>query len=606
MSKKILGIACFYHNASATLMVDGQIVAAASEESFTRKKHDPNFPINAIRYCLKEGNIQVSDLDLIAFYDNPKKKFQRIIQTHIDYAPQGFDRFAQVVREWVFKKLNIQALIQKELNCSVKVVCFDHHESHAASAFFPSPFEKAAFLTIDGVGEWATASYGVGNQNKIEILKELHFPNSLGLLYSTFTGFLGFKVNSGEYKVMGLAPYGEAKYTRQILDNLIDLKDDGSFLMNMKYFDFCTKNRMFSDKFIELFGAPRKAETKLTQRDMDLAKSIQVVSEEIVMRMVKHIRQVTQERYLCLSGGVALNCVINGKILKSKIFDDIWIQPASGDSGGSLGAAYMAHCHYFKGQLPPKNGEDLQRGSYLGSSHDNAAIEAYLKKEGAVYERYDDAALVDRVADLLTKEMVVGWFSGRMEFGPRALGGRSILGDPRSTQMQKTMNLKIKFRESFRPFAPAIMQEKVGDWFEIDAKSPYMLTVVNVKKERCRALSAEEAKLQGLSKLNSIRSEVPAITHVDYSARLQTVSARQSPLFYQLLKSFYEKTQCPMLINTSFNVRGEPIVESPEQAYTCFMRTNMDVLVLGNFLLYRKQQPKFEDHVEWQKEFELD
>ena len=605
MHKKILGLACFYHNSSATLLADGRIVAAAQEESFTRIKHDAAFPINAVRHCLKKGNLECSDLDLIAFYDNPRKKFKRIVSTHIAYAPLGFDNFTKSIPSWITGKLWIESLIQKKLNCKVKVVCFDHHESHAASAFFPSPFERSAFLTIDGVGEWTTTSFGKAKDNQLNILGEIHFPNSVGLLYSAFTGFLGFKVNSGEYKVMGLAPYGSGKYARLIFDNLIDLKDDGSFCMNMEYFDFCFRNRMYSDKFAKLFGPPRKPESTLTQRDMDIAKSVQLATEEIVLRMAKHIKNVTQERNFCLAGGVALNCVANGKLLKTGLFDNIWVQPAAGDSGGSLGAAYMAHCHYFKGTLPDKNGGDLQQGSYLGSKYENDAIVAFLEAKNVVYECHNDEQLVAKTAELLNDNMVVGWFQGAMEFGPRALGSRSILGDARSPEMQKTMNLKIKFREGFRPFAPAVLANRASEWFDIDRESPYMLFVVDLKHEK-RLEGSQECGATGLEKLNVVRSGVPAITHVDYTARIQTVSSAHHPLFHKLLRKFYELTECPMVINTSFNVRGEPIVESPDNAYACFMRTDMDVLVMGNHIIHKNKQSVIHDDVDWQKAVSLD
>jgi carbamoyltransferase len=606
MSKKILGIACFYHDSSATLIVDGKIVAALQEERFTRKKHDSCFPKNAIAYCLKQGNLSVSDIDIVAFYDNPFKKIDRIFKTCIEYAPKGFKTYIEAVPMWLTSKLWMKSLIRKELGSKVKVVCFDHHQSHAASSFFPSPFKRAAFLTMDGVGEWTTTSFGVGKENEIKILGEIHFPNSLGLLYSAFTAFMGFRVNSGEYKVMGLAPYGQPKYARLILEKLIDLKDDGSFEMNMNYFGFCSEKRMFSEKFIGLFGTPRTPETRLTQREMDLARSIQVVCEEVVLRMARHVKKITNENYLCLAGGVALNCVINGKLLKKDIFKDIWVQPAAGDAGGSLGAAYMAHCHYYNLSLPEKNGIDLQQGSYLGSEYSSEFIKQYLDGNKLPYIYYDDNILVEKVANFLAENNVVGWFEGRMEFGPRALGGRSILGDARSPQMQKKMNLKIKFRESFRPFAPSVLAEKVEEWFDIDRESPYMLVVVDVNKSKRYKSDQEQEKIQGLDRLYINRSEIPAVTHVDYSARVQTVTPEKNKLFYKLIKSFYNKTKCPAVVNTSFNVRGEPLVESPKDAYNCFMRTDMDVLVLGNYVILKEDQPKFNDSCDWKKEFELD
>jgi carbamoyltransferase len=498
-------------------------------------------------------------------------------------------------------------LIKKELNYNGEILYSEHHESHAASAYFPSPFKRAAFLTIDGVGEWATSSYGVGIENKVQILSELYFPHSLGLLYSAFTYFIGFKVNSGEYKVMGLAPYGTPKYVKIIYDHLIDLKDDGSFKMNMEFFDYCVGLKMTNGKFEKLFdGRPRRPETNLTQREMDLASSVQVVTEDIMLRMAKHVKKITGEKYLCLAGGVALNCVGNGRILREGIFNDIWIQPAAGDAGGALGAAYIVHHHHLNKPLLIKNNRDLQKGSYLGSYYSNNDIKEFLEKNKLPFKYYETDDLLNVVADLLQQEKVVGWFHGRMEFGPRALGARSILGDARSSNMQKTMNLKIKFREGFRPFAPSVLAEKASEWFELNHESPYMLLVAEVKKEKQRQMTNEEKNLWGIDKLNIARSEVPAITHVDYSARIQTVNRDDNPRYHALISKFYEKTGCPVIVNTSFNVRGEPIVESPLDAYRCFMRTGIDILVLENFMLLKEEQPEFHDIIEWSQVYELD
>jgi len=606
MSVNVLGIAAFYHDSSAAIVRDGEIIAAAQEERFTRRKHDSAFPSNAVRYCLREAGLSVKDLDLVTFYDNPRKKMERLLFTHAFFAPKGAQNFLKAVPMWLTGKLWIESLVRRELGAPVPVVCFDHHESHAASAFFPSPFNRAAFLTADGVGEWATSSYGVGSDNRIEILAEIRFPHSLGLLYSTFTAFLGFKVNSGEYKVMGLAPYGEPKYVRDILEKIIDLRDDGSFALNMEYFDYCTENRMFSSRMAELFGPPRKPESPLTQREMDLARSVQEVCEEVVLRMARRIKEQTGEKYLCLAGGVALNCVANGKLLRSKIFDDIWIQPAAGDAGGSLGAAFLGYYHYLNGRAAAKTSGDVQKGSYLGTRYSNDDIKTCLDKCGAVYHYLDDNALVDRVADEIAHEKIVGWFNGRMEFGPRALGARSILGDARSPVTQKKMNLKIKFRESFRPFAPSVLAEKASEWFDIDRPSPYMLLVTGIHKERRRILTAEEKKLKGLDLLNTVRSSIPAVTHVDYSARVQTVTREKNGLYYEVVRRFDEKTGCPVIVNTSFNVRGEPLVESPNDAYRCFMRTDIDILSIGNYILLKEEQPSYKDSEDWKQKFELD
>jgi len=603
----ILGISAYYHDSAACLLRDGEIVAAAQEERFTRVKHDARFPEHAVRACLREGGIGVEGLDCVAFYDKPFLKFDRILETHLAIAPRGLLPFVQAIPPWLGEKLWMPDLISKALGYHGAIVFPEHHESHAASAFFPSPFSRAAFLTMDGVGEWATSSWGVGQGNRVELMAELRFPHSLGLLYSAFTYHAGFKVNSGEYKLMGLAPYGEPRYVQAIREHLLDLKEDGSFRMNLAYFDYVGGLRMTSPAFDRLFGGPpREPETALTQREMDLARSIQDVTEDIVLRMARHVRQQTGERDLCLAGGVALNCVANGKLLRAGIFDRLWIQPAAGDAGGSLGAAYVAHHHHLGAPARPKAGRDTLRGALLGPAHDDPAIAAFLERQGARGERLEERALLDAVAGLLAEGKVVGWFQGRMEFGPRALGNRSILGDPRAPQMQKRMNLAIKFREGFRPFAPAVLAERAAEWFEIDVESPYMLLVAEVKRARQRPMSEEQQRLWGIDRLNVSRSDIPAVTHVDYSARLQTVHRDDNPRFHALLSAFEARTGCPVLVNTSFNVRGEPIVESPADAYTCFMRTGMEVLVLGNVLLRKEAQPPFEESGDWRKRHVLD
>jgi len=607
MKSYILGISAYYHDSAACLICDGEIIAAAQEERFTRVKHDHTFPKNAISFCLRYAAISVEQLDAVAFYDKPIIKFNRLLETYMSFPGRGLKSFLMAMPLWLKDKLWMQDLISKELKYKGKILFPEHHESHAASAFFPSPFKQAAFLTIDGVGEWATSSYGVGNENKVEILSELHYPHSLGLLYSAFTYFTGFKVNSGEYKVMGLAPYGEPKYVQNIYDHLIDLRDDGSFKMNMEYFNYNTGLTMTNDKFAKLFdGPPRKPETNLTQREMDLARSVQDVSEEIMIRMARNIKIVTGEKYLCLAGGVALNCVGNGKLLRENIFEDIWIQPAAGDAGGALGAAMIAHHHYFNKPVVKSSNRDLQKGSYFGTEYNDDEIEKFIKKYELPAHRLNSEELIEKVSDLIINEKVIGWFQGRMEYGPRALGARSIIGDARSSEMQKKMNLKIKYRESFRPFAPTILAEKVSEWFDLDRESPYMLLVADVKKEKQRVMTDEEKKLWGIEKLNIIRSEIPAVTHVDYSARIQTVHKDDNPRYHSLIEKFYEKTGCPVIVNTSFNVRGEPIVESPLDAYKCFMRTEMDNLAMGNFLFYKNEQPKFNDEIDWKAKYELD
>jgi carbamoyltransferase len=603
----ILGISAFYHDSAACLVRDGEIIAAAQEERFTRKKHDANFPTKAVAYCLREGGISVNDLDYVAFYEKPFLKFDRILHSYLAYAPAGLKSFLMAIPLWIRERVWMKELIRSELKCDCKIVFPEHHESHAASAFFPSPFSEAAFLTIDGVGEWTTTSYGVGRGNRIQMLAELHFPHSLGLLYSAFTYFTGFKVNSGEYKLMGLAPYGEPKYVDLILRELIDLKDDGSFRLNMKYFNYGVGLTMTNAAFSRLFGRPpRKPESQLTQTDMDLARSIQDVTDEIMLRMARHVRKETGQRNLCLAGGVALNCVANGQILRENIFDRIWIQPAAGDAGGALGAALFAWHQIVDQERKADGVSDSQRGSYLGPAYSNDEIRAYLQTQNIPFNELTDAELPEKIADLIKAQKVIGWFYGRMEFGPRALGARSIIGDAQSSEMQEVMNLKIKFRESFRPFAPAVLRERVADWFELDEESPYMLLVAPVSKNRQRETKADEQHLFGLKKLLTIRSEIPAVTHVDYSARIQTVTADHQPMFYRMIKKFDEKYGCPVIINTSFNVRGEPIVATPEHAFTCFMRTNMDYLLLGNFLLEKKDQKPPDKDIDWLREFELD
>ena len=602
----ILGISAFYHDSAACLVRDGEIIAAAQEERFTRKKHDASFPKKAAEFCLQQGGIQTSDLDYVGFYDKPFVKFERILETYLSIAPKGLRQYLLAMPVWLKDKLWTRANIRKNLDYKGPVLFGEHHESHAASAFFPSPFQEAAILTMDGVGEWATSSIAQGKDNKIELLQELHFPHSLGLLYSAFTYYLGFKVNSGEYKVMGLAPYGEPKYADLILDRLIDLKQDGSFRMDMEYFDYLGGMTMTNDKFDSVFGHPaRKSETQLTQKEMDIAASLQKVTEEIMIKMARHIRELTGMKNLCLAGGVALNCVGNGKILKEKIFDQIWIQPAAGDAGGALGVA-LSIWHQMLGNERATNGKDSMRGAFLGPKFENDEIRKFLDGQGIPHKYYDDPQLAPAVAKDLQAGKVVGLFQGPMEFGPRALGGRSIIGDPRNSKMQSTMNLKIKYRESFRPFAPAVLAEKVQEWFEIDSESPYMLMVAGVREDKRIAMTDEQKKLFGIDLLNIPRSQIPAITHVDYSARIQTVHAETNPKFYDLIREFEKATQCAVLINTSFNVRGEPIVCTPEQAYRCFMRTEMDTLVLENFVLDKKEQKPLEEDSNWQEEFELD
>lgn len=601
----ILGIAAFYHDSAAALLKNGEVVAAASEERFTRKKGDSSFPHEAVQYCLHHAGIKVGDLAAVGFYDKPLLKFERILETYLGVVPAGFRSFLMAGPLWIKDKLYIDRQLHDELGYEGRILYGEHHESHAASAFYPSPFEDAAILTIDGVGEWATASIGFGNGADLEILDELHWPDSLGLLYSAFTYYTGFKVNSGEYKVMGLAPYGEPKYVDLIYKELLDLKADGSFRLNQKYFNYLTGLTMTNRAFDELFGGPpRQPEAKLTQKEMDLARSVQAVCEEIMLRMARTAHARTKSENLCLAGGVALNCVGNGRLLREGPFKRIWIQPAAGDAGGALGVAQLIHHRHFK--KPRVAGRDAMKGAYLGPEFTPDEIETYLKSAAAVYERLDEPAQLDRVAGYLADEKIVGWFDGRMEFGPRALGARSILGDPRSPKMQADMNIKIKFREGFRPFAPSVLRERVHDYFELDGDSPYMLLVAPVKSQRCIPLTAAQHQLWGIDKLNVPRSDIPAVTHIDYSARIQTVTPDSNRRYYALIKAFEQKTGCPVVVNTSFNVRGEPIVCTPEDAYRCFMRTNIDVLVLGPFVLEKSVQPAWKESAQWQQEFQLD
>ena len=603
----ILGISAYYHDSAAAIIKDGDIIAAAQEERFTRKKHDSRFPKNAINYCLKEAGISAKGLDYVAFYDKPFIKFERILETYMAYAPFGIESFIKAVPLWIKKKLWMKDLIKKDLGYGGTIIFPEHHQSHAASAFFPSPYEEAAILTMDGVGEWTTASVGEGKGNHISLKKEIRFPHSLGLLYSAFTYYTGFRVNSGEYKVMGLAPYGEPRYKDLILKELMDLKEDGSFKLNMKYFNYCAGLTMTNEKFHKLFGGkPRKLESKLTQRDMDLARSVQEVTEEAMLRMAKHAHEVTGMENLVLAGGVALNCVGNGKILRKSPFKNIWIQPAAGDAGGALGAALFTW-HQYLGNKRAANGKnDLQKGSYLGPEYSDGEVTKFLESKNVPYVLLEAEEVAGRIADLIAREKVIGWFSGRMEFGPRALGSRSIIGDARSPKMQEIMNLKIKFRESFRPFAPTVLEEKASEYFDINTHSPYMLLVAPVKEEKRRKLKVYENGLFGLEKLNIQRSVIPAVTHVDYSARIQTVERDTNPAYYDMIKKFDEKYGCPVVINTSFNVRGEPIVATPEDAYLCFMRTNMDYLIMGRVLLEKKTQKPLEKDIDWLREYELD
>ncbi len=607
MSTYILGISAFYHDSAACLVHDGIIVAAAQEERFTRKKHDAEFPHRAVDYCLREAGIGVEDLRCIGFYDKPLLTFERLLETHLATAPLGIRLFWKSMVVWIKKKLWILHIIQEQLKCEVPVLFGEHHESHAASAFYPSPFEESAIMTLDGVGEWTTTSYGHGRGSEIHTLAETRFPHSLGLLYSAFTYFTGFKVNSGEYKLMGLAPYGEPKYVQQILDNVLDLKDDGSFKLNTRYFDYLSGLKMTSGVMDSLFdGPPRQPESPLTQREMDIARSCQVVTEEAMLRIAHQVHAETGSKNLCMAGGVALNCVGNGRILREGPFERMWIQPAAGDAGGALGVALALWYRYLENERAVPAGSDAMQAALLGPQFSGDEIASFVQEQGAVAHHVEDGDLSKRVAAVLAEGKIVGWFQGRMEFGPRALGGRSILGDPRSEETQSVMNLKIKFRESFRPFAPSVLQEHVHEFFELDSDSPYMLQVAPIKEERQIAMSSSEQQLFGIEKLNVPRSDMPAITHVDYSARVQTVRRQDNPRYYDLIKAFQDITGYPVVVNTSFNVRGEPIVCTPEDAYRCFMRTKMDYLVLGNYLLDKREQPEWSEEVDWREEFELD
>jgi carbamoyltransferase len=638
----ILGISAYYHDSAACLVIDGEIIAAAQEERFTRVKHDYRFPGNAVRYCLKEAGITPEQLDYVGFYDKPLLKFDRLLETYLDYTPSGFLSFLKAMPLWMKEKLWMPDMIGIEFGKVAgaederaakrlakqfrwKLLFGDHHESHAASAFYPSPFEEAAILTMDGVGEWATSSMGIGRGAEINLLKELRFPDSLGLLYSAFTYYTGFKVNSGEYKIMGLAPYGEPKYVPLIKEKLVEVCEDGSLRMNQEYFGYSQGLRMTNRAFDKLLGGtPREPESKLTQREMDLARSVQEITEEVVLKMARYVQRETGMKKLCLAGGVALNCVANGLLLRERLFDDIWIQPAAGDAGGSVGIAlaiwhrylgkprispesegtWISSCNHSNGVPQPY--ADGMKGAYLGPGNSEAEIEQYLKANNFPYTKYSRQDLPGAVADLLVAEKVVGLHQGRMEFGPRALGGRSIIGDGRSPKMQSVMNLKIKYRESFRPFAPSVLREYVADWFEMDIDSPYMLLVADVAEKRLRKMTAEEEKLWGIEKLNVVRSEIPAVTHVDYSARIQTVRREVNPLYWEIMEAFRKKTGCPVIVNTSFNVRGEPIVCTPEDSYRCFMRTEMDALALETCVLNKKEQPEFRESADWRQEFSLD
>lgn len=614
MTNHILGISAYYHDSAAALLVDGVLASAVQEERFSRKKHDAGFPSSAIEYCLQESSIALTDVDYVVFYDKPLVKFERLLETYLSYAPIGFKSFAKAMPVWLKEKLFLKDQLKKSLmalgGCRRKdlppLLFTEHHQSHAASAFFPCPYERAAVLCMDGVGEWATTSVWLGDGNSLVPQWEIDFPHSLGLLYSAFTAFTGFRVNSGEYKLMGLAPYGEPIYADLILDKLLSLKDDGTFQMDMRYFNYATGLTMTNARFAALFGGPaREPESPVTQREMDIAASIQVVTEEVVLRLARTVRKELDVDSLCLAGGVALNCVANGRLVKEEIFSNVWVQPAAGDAGGAPGAALSVWHEYLR-RPRTTNGSDSMSGSYLGPRYSEKQICSYLDSVGAIYQRKEDADLMPFLADVLANENVVGWCQGRMEFGPRSLGGRSILGDPRSQRMQSIMNLKIKYRESFRPFAPSVLAESVSDWFEFEGESPYMLMVADVNEDRRIAMTAEQKALFGIEKLNVPRSEIPAVTHVNYSARVQTVHKETNSRYHALLQAFLDKTGCPVLVNTSFNVRGEPIVCTPEDSFRCFMRTEMDYLVLENIVLDKRQQPASEEDDAWKDEFELD
>ena len=610
----ILGVSAFYHDSAACLINDGHIIAAAQEERFTRKKHDPDFPRNAISYCIDEANISVAEIAHVVFYEKPFVKFERLLETYLAFAPKGFRSFSSAMPLWIKEKLfqktiiieHLSEVLDSKINWNDRLLFSEHHLSHAASAFYPSPFKNAAILTLDGVGEWTTSSVAVGDGKSLKVLKEIYFPHSLGLLYSAFTYYTGFKVNSGEYKVMGLAPYGNPKYADLIKEKLVKVAKDGSFQLDMSYFDYPTGLYMTNKKFNALFGAPpRKPESDLTQREMDLAASIQKVTEEILIKMAKSIVKETGEKNLCLAGGVALNCVANGILLREKIFDNIWIQPAAGDAGGALGAALSVWYLKYAKNRKLISGKDSMNGSYLGPSYSDSAIENDLIECGAKFHKLKEEILIEKVAEALVDEKAIGWIQGRMEFGPRALGGRSIIADPRSPAMQKQLNLKVKYRESFRPFAPSVLSEYVSEWFEHDSDSPYMLFVADVNKKKRLAMKKEEKALFGIAKLNIPRSSIPAITHVDYSARIQTVHVDTNPKYHALINKFYEKTGCPIVVNTSFNVRGEPIVCSPKDAFKCFMGSEIEVLAIGNYLLFKEEQSE-SLKVNYVQKYELD
>ena len=602
----ILGISCFYHDSAACFIRDGKIIAAAQEERFTRKKHDPRFPQNAINYCLEQAGCIIQDIDYLVYYDKPLLTFERLLMSYLTVAPRGLKSWLEAMPLWLGKKLFIPKVIKRETGYEREILFTEHHEAHQASAFYPSPFNKAAILTVDGVGEWATASYGIGDGKNITILKELHFPDSLGLLYSAFTFFTGFKVNSGEYKLMGLAPYGVPKYKDIILTELMDLKEDGSLRLNLSYFDFLSGLKMTNSRFAELFGGPaRVPETEITQREMDIAASIQFVTEEAMLKMANHVYKETKQKHLCLAGGVALNCVANGRILREGPFEDIWIQPAAGDAGGALGAALCVWHRYLGNERKNDTGRDTQQGSYLGPSFSMKIVEKFLESNGYIYHALDSGKRAKTIAELIADGKIIGYMTGRMEFGPRALGARSIIGDARRQDTQTVMNLKIKYRESFRPFAPTVLEEKVSEYFETDRPSPYMLLVANVRDDRRLPQTVNDG-LPMMDRLKMKRSDIPAVTHVDYSARIQTVNKKDKPDYHEIISEFEKLTGCAVIVNTSFNVRGEPIICTPEDAYRCFMRTEMDVLVIENFILFKEEQPPWVEKGEWRSELELD